>query len=168
MLSCAGFNEACLKNNSSIRRRLQEQLAQRAPWHWGCVMPVVFERVPSRPWLSFSLRCGAVWGSVGNENGSASGKRLKDAHCLKTNWQQNVVLRFVSSDSLSSLNSTMRVSSNVSAWGSEQILHSGTHSSCCTSFVATTCWHRRRHIPISWVWVLSCLVSAREQNSCRV
>ena len=110
----------------------------------------------------------AVWGSVGNENGSTSGKRLKDAHCLKTNWQQNVVLRFVSSDSLSSLNSTMRVSSNVSAWGSEQILHSGTHSSCCTSFVATTCWHRRRHIPISWVWVLSCLVSAREQNSCRV
>jgi len=65
VLSCAGFNEACLKNNSSIRRRLQEQLAQRAPWHWGCVMPVVFERVPSRPWLSFSLRCGqcgAVWG----------------------------------------------------------------------------------------------------------
>ena len=128
----------------------------------------VFERVPSRPWLSFSLRCGAVWGSVGNENGSASGKRLKDAHCLKTNWQENVVLHFVSSDSLGSLDSTMRVSSNVSAWGSEQILHSGTHSSCCTSSVATTCWHRRRHIPISWVWVLSCLVSAREQNSCRV
>ena len=35
--------------------------------------------------LSFGLNWFEVWGSVGNENGSVSGKRLQDIHCLKTN-----------------------------------------------------------------------------------
>ena len=56
--------------------------------------------------------------------------------------------------------------------GSEQIVHAATLQ-CSTSSRATACWHHRRHIPISWVWVLSCLEQEIKrlrvnQNTCCV